>query len=189
MIFGETSGTSGLPLLTSITALISMTCLYLLPVLFLIWVHGVYKNLYAFPDVSPSTTPGWAVGYFFVPIVGLYKPYQLLDEVWQSSDPNESCTRQKSGASPLIIACWIVFLIRLLVNGENAYHQINPDSDGDLYRAIFQAGRLTVSQVVLVVTLIFMNLVIRAINNRQEAKEKALVEAWNNRHRIEPELE
>jgi hypothetical protein len=32
-------------------------------------------------------TPGWAVGWFFVPIANLFKPYEAVREIYQASDP------------------------------------------------------------------------------------------------------
>src|SRR5207247_11359605 len=31
--------------------------------------------------------PGWAVGIWFVPIANLWRPKQVIDDVWRASDP------------------------------------------------------------------------------------------------------
>ena len=32
-----------------------------------------------------SFTPGWSVGWFFVPIMNPWKPFQAMREIWQAS--------------------------------------------------------------------------------------------------------
>jgi hypothetical protein len=32
-------------------------------------------------------TPGWAVGWWFVPFANLVKPFQTVRELWKASDP------------------------------------------------------------------------------------------------------
>ena len=56
-------------------------------VFFLIWLYRAHSNL---PLLRPSFlkyTPGWAVGYWFIPFINLYRPYQVVREVWWESDP------------------------------------------------------------------------------------------------------
>jgi hypothetical protein len=55
-------------------------------VVFLIWLHRAYKNLRAF-GVKTETSPGWAVGYWFIPFANLVRPYQAVKELWIKSDP------------------------------------------------------------------------------------------------------
>jgi len=57
-------------------------------VMFLIWLFRIYKNL----DVLESQqnrefTPGWAVGWWFVPFANLVKPFQVMREAWFDSNP------------------------------------------------------------------------------------------------------
>ena len=34
-------------------------------------------------------TPAWSIGFYFIPIVSLWKPYQAMKEIWQASqNPN-----------------------------------------------------------------------------------------------------
>jgi hypothetical protein len=53
------------------------------------WIHRVNKNAHALSDMM-TITPGWNVGWFFVPFATLYKPFQGLRETWQAShDPDD----------------------------------------------------------------------------------------------------
>ena len=56
-------------------------------VLFLMWMHQASKNAHALRGQGLMTSPGWAVGWWFIPIASMWKPYQALTEIWRASDP------------------------------------------------------------------------------------------------------
>lgn len=51
-------------------------------VLFLMWFRRAYKNIQII-GYEIKHTDGWAVGGFFVPIISLYYPYNIMTEIWQ----------------------------------------------------------------------------------------------------------
>lgn len=53
-------------------------------ILVLRWIYRVNANAHTFAD-SMSVSPGWNVGWFFVPLANLLKPYQGIRETWQVS--------------------------------------------------------------------------------------------------------
>jgi len=57
-------------------------------VLFCIWLNRANKNARALGAQDMQFTPGWSVGYFFIPIVNVYRPYQAVTEVLRASDPD-----------------------------------------------------------------------------------------------------
>ena len=56
-------------------------------VLFLVWLYRAHSNLEALEARNLQFTPGWAVGWWFVPFANLVKPFQVVREVWWDSDP------------------------------------------------------------------------------------------------------
>ena len=51
-------------------------------ILFLVWVYRVNVNVRVMGAVGLRISPGWSVGFFFIPIFNLWKPYQAMNEVW-----------------------------------------------------------------------------------------------------------
>ena len=49
---------------------------------FLMWFRRAYKNIQII-GYETRHKDGWAVGGFFVPIIGLYYPYNIMTEIWQ----------------------------------------------------------------------------------------------------------
>lgn len=54
-------------------------------VVFLLWLYRLNKNLRALSGEQLKITPGWAVGWFFIPVASLWMPYSAVKEVWQVS--------------------------------------------------------------------------------------------------------
>ena len=80
-------------------------------VLFLRWTFLANRNARAFAAGEMEFTPGWAVGWYFIPVATLWKPYQALSETFKASHPD--FTHDWRGASrpgilPLWWALWII---------------------------------------------------------------------------------
>ncbi len=75
---------------------------------FLIWIHRSYSNLVALNVQSLSSTPGWAVGYWFIPILCLFKPLKIVNELYHSSDPSveQDSTRFSFDSTTVIHGFW-----------------------------------------------------------------------------------
>lgn len=80
---------------------------------FLMWCHRTYRNLPALGAPKLETTPGWAVGWYFVPFASLIKPYQTMSETWRYSDPAQQGRLRKS-TSALVGFWWGAFVFSLL---------------------------------------------------------------------------
>jgi hypothetical protein len=78
-------------------------------VAFLAWVHRAYRNLPALGNPAPSTTPGWAVGFYLMPLLNLFMPCVVMAEIWRYSDPSQAGAVRKSN-SPLVGWWWAVLV-------------------------------------------------------------------------------
>src|SRR5215831_8155859 len=57
-------------------------------VVVLVWIYGANHNAHALGATGMRFTSGWAVGWYFIPIFNLWKPYQAMKEIWKASaDP------------------------------------------------------------------------------------------------------
>lgn len=48
------------------------------------WIYMTNRNGHAFGD-GLGITPGWSVGWFFVPFLNLYKPFEGVSETWRAT--------------------------------------------------------------------------------------------------------
>ena len=51
----------------------------------LFWVFRANKNARALSPQTLEYSPAWAVGWFFVPVACLWKPYQVVREIYKAS--------------------------------------------------------------------------------------------------------
>lgn len=73
------------------------------------WIYHSAKNVRLFGAVGLSIRPGWAVGWYFIPIANLWKPYQAMKEIWQASvSPENWADQYRPGLMP---AWWTLWLI------------------------------------------------------------------------------
>lgn len=83
-------------------------------VVFLMWVHAASKNLRVlYPDAPFEYSPGWAVGWWFVPIANLWKPYNAMQEIWSYSRPRSDTSSEVKTPAPLSTwwGFWVIAVI------------------------------------------------------------------------------
>ena len=72
----------------------------------LVWLHRAYSNVRLMGTGKSDYTPGWAVGYWFVPIFNLFRPYQITKELWLRSARQNTMDSVKGLAPPTILTLW-----------------------------------------------------------------------------------
>ncbi len=55
--------------------------------MFLMWLFRTYKNLEPLGSENIRFTPGWSVGWWFIPFANLVMPFKAVRGVWSESDP------------------------------------------------------------------------------------------------------
>lgn len=73
------------------------------------WIVRVARNARALGAQGMAVSPGWAVGWYFIPFANLIKPFRAMDEIWRAS---ASPARWQQLASPTLLrvwwGCWLV---------------------------------------------------------------------------------
>ena len=84
-------------------------------IFFLIWEYRAFNNLSALKAQNLEYSPGWAVGWWFIPFANLVKPFQVMRELWNQSDPDfdeDLGFLTSKAAAPVIMGFWwATFLI------------------------------------------------------------------------------
>ncbi len=50
-----------------------------------LWIYRAHSNLLLAGISGLEITPGWAVGYFFIPFANLVMPFRAMRQLWQAS--------------------------------------------------------------------------------------------------------
>ena len=78
---------------------------------FLLWIRRASENLAPLGADGQRFSPGWAVGAWFVPIIWLFRPYQVMAEIWRGSRPENSDGWTDFPASRLLGFWWAGWLV------------------------------------------------------------------------------
>lgn len=84
-------------------------------VLWLIWQHRAHKILHALRIPGLRFTPGWAVGWWFVPFANFVMPYQVNAELWRATAPRGSGSWKSTRVDRILPSWWGLYVTRELV--------------------------------------------------------------------------
>lgn len=77
-------------------------------IVFMIWIYLASRNLSPLGNRSQTYSPGWAVGWFFIPVANLLLPFLIMKEMWKASDPKvtDGDSGRNAGVSPVVPIWW-----------------------------------------------------------------------------------
>jgi hypothetical protein len=140
--------------------------------MFCLWTYRVAKNAAAM-GARLSISPGWSVGYYFIPIVSWWMPYSAMTQVWDASSPDPRSDPYQQRSHGLLIGWWLSWLasrgVHLVVS------RWNEPSDAQAW-----VNQITLGFVGLAVEAVAVILAIAMVwklTRRQEARMAALMPA------------
>ncbi|MET0833150.1 MAG: protein kinase [Actinomycetota bacterium] len=87
--------------------------------LWLGWFRRAYLNLPALGARRLRYRPWWAVGAWLLPVFSLFRPKQLLNDIWRASDPDlppdQADAWRRRPVAELLGWWWLAFLASVLV--------------------------------------------------------------------------
>ena len=145
-------------------------------VLFLMWMHRATRNLRPLRAYEQRFSPAWAVGWWFVPIMWFFRPYQVMAEIWRGSNPDVTpgAEWKSVAASPLLGWWWTLWLVSnllsLFAEGYNfgfagIFDSQMMPSSGDLLVDILLSA-LTIAAGILAILVVLLT------THRQEVRRR-----------------
>jgi hypothetical protein len=134
---------------------------------FLTWLWRARVNAERLCRAQHRWSRGWTIGAWFVPVVNLWFPRQVVDDIWRTSKPGvPKDTYRVDGLepSPLVRAWWYTMLVNVLV-----VLVLRAETRGEVTLDVLKAAALygTVSTLVLLVGATLLSQVIRRITHWQ----------------------
>jgi Domain of unknown function (DUF4328)/Protein of unknown function (DUF2510) len=142
-------------------------------VVFIVWFRRAYRNLPALGVEAPRFSSGWAVGAWFVPFLNLVRPKQIMDDIWQASDPALPARQSGAGIRPpvpfLLTAWWTMFIVTNLL----AWYAFTLARDATSPEQLRTASAATFASDILYLPLTALAYqVIARVTRRQEARQR-----------------
>lgn len=144
---------------SAITQLLSILVLLVTIVFFCIWIYAAMKNVHVLHQ-DVKYTPGWAVGWYFIPLANVIMPYYVMKEMWNKLFSNDENKR-----SMLIVVWWASYVTsnfianRLLFSGSE---EIVETFRKDAITIIFSEAALIIAGLCLIK-------IISSITKKQDA--------------------
>lgn len=163
-----------------IVGLITLVISFVTAIIALYWFYRANKNIHAFGAKEVSSAR-MAVIWFFVPILQLWKPYEVAQQIWKASNPriviSNGTEWKNSSSSNFIKVWWILGLLDIFMGifvgiflpPANAQLLFEPT-----YREeplpFYEDFRMISTGIPGIVSTIFFILTIRRISAWQEIK-------------------
>jgi len=143
-------------------------------VTFLMWTSTLTKRLVDLGVTTMRYAPKWSVWGFVIPILNLFRPYQVMSELWKASEvvpgPDDSWSAE---ATPLVVNVWFAALI-----GENILGRLASRTTFETIDQVMQAAWLTVlSDALGALTALIALRLVADIDGRLRVSERRIAEA------------
>jgi Domain of unknown function (DUF4328) len=153
-------------------------------VLWLVWQFRSQSNLPGLGAQGMKYSPGWVVGWWFIPVAWWVMPFRTMRELWLASDPEAGAAdwgmRRLTPLIPLWWTFWILRWALAIISGATSSSSA-PGQAMFTYTPEQLLHRVSWgiwSDVAYIVAGIFAILVIRDIDRRQRER-RAKVQGWH----------
>lgn len=90
------------------------------------WIYRANYNAHELGASNMTFSPAMSVGWFFVPIMVLWKPYQSMVQIWKAS--HEPVNWRSAKGHPIVGIWWALFVVTVVI-GCVSYVMVQRASD------------------------------------------------------------
>ena len=92
-----------------VVGLISFVIFVAAGILVLKWIYRANYNVRQIGASDMVFSPAWSIGWYFIPIANLWKPYQAMKEIWKASASPQNWSTQS--VPPLLPWWWFLWIV------------------------------------------------------------------------------
>jgi hypothetical protein len=133
------------------------------------WIHRANWNARALGAARLDFTPGWSVGWYFVPLMNLWKPYQAMKQIWQASAQPRDWQVQPI---PAVLGWWWFLWVISTLLGNASFRA---GMRGEELDQLITASSITLASDVVSIPLCVVFLI---VTTRISAMQARHVAAW-----------
>jgi Domain of unknown function (DUF4328) len=153
-------------MIRSVVAVGQLIILILSMIFFIMWFRRAYYNLQQLPWNYARYSEGWAAGGWFIPIINLFYPYQIMIDLWRGM---QNAIKERFGdpqPSTLVGFWWATYLINNFFAYISTYvTRGSEDVKGLLAASVMESISEIISIIALLITI---RLIMKVANFEKE---------------------
>jgi hypothetical protein len=134
-----------------------------------VWQFRAHTNLRPLGAGNLKFSPGWVVGWWFIPIMNLAMPYLTVRELYKASDPASGAIDWPTKRTPIVLPVWWVACVAAFVLWGIAA-SVAPRVNPTVSQLIARENVGIASDVFRIAAAPLAIVVVRSIDRRQEKK-------------------
>jgi hypothetical protein len=161
--------------LVGISGAVYLVAVVVAVITFLLWYSRAYRNIIGMGVRNARYGTRWAVWYWFIPIVNLFRPKQVMNDIWKGSDPDlgADAVGWKERALPALLHWWWgIWLLANWIGNVYGRQALDDNSAPDELRD--EAMISLAADLSDMVAAALGILVVHKITTRQEARRRKL---------------
>jgi hypothetical protein len=173
-------------LATFVIDLVAAGVLIVTAVLFIRWLLQARRNALAMGAQELEHSDGAAIWGWFIPIIGLFLPYQVVREAWRASDPvPDAPFRVGTAAAPgVMVAWWGCWVVNSILSQLGFRMRLGLGELSDYADYIDLEAVMAIAGVFSIIAAVLAMRVVRELDGRQRARAVRL-----SREEAQPALE
>jgi hypothetical protein len=158
--------------LRTIISVIQLIILILSMIFFIMWFRRAYFNLQQLQWNYARYSEGWAAGGWFIPVINLFYPYQIMVDIWRGT---QNAIKERFGepqSTALVGLWWATYLI----NNFFAYISSFVTRESDSIEGLMSATIMEcISEIISIVAIIItIRIILRVSSFEKELAMHAL---------------
>jgi len=129
-------------------------------ILFLRLLYKTVQQAKGFATPFTYVSPGWAVGYWFIPIMNLYRPFQVVKALFTAT-AHEAGDAKPTAGEQLLSAWWALFLVSNMAGW--ALSRMDTDFSDRAQVITFCEYSFGINLLTIAATLLFMRVIKRLV--------------------------
>jgi Domain of unknown function (DUF4328) len=150
-------------------------------ILWLAWFHRAYRNVESFGSIVMRFGTGWAVGAWFVPILNLFRPKQIANDIWRGTEPEPPPGWHQLPVAPLVHWWWAAWLAANVL-GNLSFRLLDDARTLDAERTAVAVD--IAAGISYVVAAVLALRFVRAVTEREAARAAAIHGAEDDAQRV-----
>jgi heme/copper-type cytochrome/quinol oxidase subunit 2 len=144
---------AGLEILYVVTAFALVIVAIVNIVLWCMWLHRAARNVNEAGFERFEFTPGWAVGWHFIPFANLVQPFKVMRQIWNASaaDANDL-----DSSAPNVNLWWGTWLASGILGNASTRIALQAESPDTLYFGVVLAAVSSVAALIAIPTAMKM---------------------------------